>query len=168
MPTIRSPEDGDLPWIDSECGPHGGTPDITRTLPVGGRFSTRQRDIYDVALAALRAGVACVAPGRSVPGLAAWRRPGPLSEGLGALGLMHGDVDEAVAAGAHVFFSAWLGHMLGLDVNDMESLGEDRVGYDRESRRSPLNSGCPDCVWPGGCGPVLSSPWSLVSISFRP
>ncbi len=131
-------EDGDLLLIDSGVrSSRGYASDITRTLPVGGRFSTRQRDIYDVALAALRAGVACVAPG--VPfrdcHVAAART---IVEGLGALGLMHGDVDEAVAAGAHaLFFPHGLGHMLGLDVHDMESLGEDRVGYDREFRRSP-------------------------------
>ncbi len=50
---------------------------------------------------------------------------------------MRGDADEAVAAGAHaLFFPHGLGHMLGLDVHDMESLGEDHVGYDREFRRS--------------------------------
>lgn len=129
--------DGDLLLIDSGVrSALGYASDITRTLPVGGRFSTRQRDIYNVALAALRAGVACVAPG--VPfrdcHVAAART---IVEGLVALGLMHGDIDEAVAAGAHaLFFPHGLGHMLGLDVHDMESLGEDRVGYDRDFQRN--------------------------------
>ena len=57
--------------------------------------------------------------------------------GLQELGLMRGDIEEGVAAGAHaLFFPHGLGHMLGIDVHDMESLGEDFVGYDREFRRN--------------------------------
>jgi Xaa-Pro aminopeptidase len=60
-----------------------------------------------------------------------------LTDGLQALGLMRGDVDEAVAAGAHaLFFPHGLGHMMGLDVHDMEGLGEDRVGYGDAFERS--------------------------------
>ena len=61
-----------------------------------------------------------------------------MTEGLKALGLMKGDVDEAVAAGAHAFFfPCGLGHMMGLDIHDMEGLGEDLVGYDAAVQRSP-------------------------------
>jgi Xaa-Pro aminopeptidase len=57
--------------------------------------------------------------------------------GLHDLGLMRGSVDDAVREGAHaLFFPHGLGHMLGLDVHDMEALGEDNVGYDRETKRS--------------------------------
>ena len=60
-----------------------------------------------------------------------------VAQGLSDLGLMRGDPAEAVASGAHaLFFPHGLGHMLGLDVHDMEALGEDFVGYDEEFRRS--------------------------------
>ena len=129
--------DGDLLLVDSGvCSPLGYASDITRTLPVGGRFSARQRDVYEIVLGAMEAGMERMAPG--VPfldcHLAAAR---VVAEGLAGLGLIRGDLDEAVAAGAHaLFFPHGLGHMLGLDVHDMESLGEDHVGYDREFRRS--------------------------------
>ncbi len=130
-------EDGDLLLVDSGvCSPGGYASDITRTLPVSGAFSSRQRDIYEIVLHAQAAAIGCMAPG--VPflecHLAAAR---VVVEGLGALGLMRGDPAVAVAAGAHaLFFPHGLGHMLGLDVHDMESLGEDHVGYDAEFRRS--------------------------------
>lgn len=61
-----------------------------------------------------------------------------MAEGLVELGLMTGDPAEAVAAGAHaLFFVHGLGHAMGLDVHDLEALGEDRVGYDAEFTRSP-------------------------------
>ena len=128
---------GDLLLVDSGvCSPRGYASDITRTLPVGGTFSPRQRDIYEVVLRAQAVGIACMAPGISFLDchLAAARI---MVEGLSALGLMRGSVDVAVAAGAHALFCPHgLGHMLGLDVHDMESLGEDNVGYDQEFRRS--------------------------------
>ena len=110
--------------------------DITRTLPVGGRFDTRQRELYEVVQRAQQAAIAAVAPGvpfKEVHLLAART----LAGGLKALGLMRGDVAEAVDAGAHALFQqAGLGHMLGLDVHDMENLGEAFVGYDDTSSRS--------------------------------
>ena len=60
-----------------------------------------------------------------------------IAEGLKQIGLMKGDVDEAVAAGAHaLFFPHGLGHMIGLDVHDLENLGENYVGYDDTVQRS--------------------------------
>ena len=60
-----------------------------------------------------------------------------ITDGLKDLGLMQGDTEEAVQAGAHaLFFPHGLGHMIGLDVHDMEGLGEDNVGYDAETTRS--------------------------------
>lgn len=110
--------------------------DITRTIPVSGRFDVRQRDLYTVVLRAQEAAIDAVRPGllfRNVHLLACRL----LAEGLRAMGLMKGDVDEAVAAGAHAaFFPCGLGHMMGLDVHDMEGLGEDYVGYDGAVRRS--------------------------------
>jgi len=130
--------DGDLLLVDSGVlSSMGYASDITRTLPTGGAYTTQQREIYEIVLSAMAAGIAAMAPG--VPflecHLAAAKK---VAEGLSGLGLMRGNVDEAVAAGAHaLFFPHGLGHMLGLDVHDMESLGEDNVGYDDVFRRSP-------------------------------
>ncbi len=116
--------------------PRGYASDITRTLPVGGRFDHRQRDIYEIVLKAQKTAIAAMAPGvrfRDVHLNAA----GVICQGLKEMGIMQGDVDEAVAAGAHaLFFPHGLGHMLGLDAHDMEALGEDHVGYDDATQRS--------------------------------
>jgi Xaa-Pro aminopeptidase len=110
--------------------------DITRTFPVSKKFTTQQRELYELVLNAEEKGIAAVKPGvrfRDIH-LDTARL---LTEGLKAIGLMQGDTEEAVAAGAHaLFFPHGLGHMIGLDVHDMEGLGEDRVGYDDQVTRS--------------------------------
>jgi Xaa-Pro aminopeptidase len=110
--------------------------DITRTCPVDKTFTSQQKDIYQIVLDAEVNAIESLRPGlpyRDVH-LATARR---MAEGLKALGLMRGDLDEAVAQGAHaLFFPHGLGHMLGLDVHDMEDLGEDYVGYSEEVKRS--------------------------------
>ena len=104
--------------------------DITRTIPVSGTFSARQRCIYECVLRAQRAAIDGMKPGllfRDAHLVAARSMVSDLKD----MGLMRGDVDEAVAAGAHaLFFPHGLGHMMGLDVHDLEGLGEDQVGYD--------------------------------------
>jgi len=110
--------------------------DITRTFPVGGKFSTRQKDIYNLVLEANTATIRESLPGRTYREvhLMAARI---IASGLKDLGIMKGDMDEAVAAGAHgLFFPHGLGHMLGLDVHDMEGLGENFVGYSDSIKRS--------------------------------
>lgn len=103
--------------------------DITRTLPIGGTFTSQQRLIYEIVLRAEMGAIAAVKPGvpyRDVH-LDAARS---IAVDLMAAGLMKGDPDAAVAAGAHaLFFPHGLGHMIGLDVHDMENLGEQYVGY---------------------------------------
>lgn len=115
----------------------GYASDITRTIPVGGKFSQRQADIYSIVLDAQQKAIEAVAPGvefRSVHRLASKI----LTSGLRDLGLIKGDPDEAVDAGAHtLFFQCGLGHMMGLDVHDMEALGEDYVGYTDAIKRNP-------------------------------
>jgi Xaa-Pro aminopeptidase len=110
--------------------------DITRTFPVGGSFSSQQRAIYEAVLRAQLGAIEAIRPGvpyRDVH-LGAARS---FAADLSALGLMRGDPDEAVAAGAHaLFFPHGLGHMIGLDVHDMENLGEDIVGYGPGFERS--------------------------------
>lgn len=137
-PTHAALAEGDLMLADGGAhAPHSRyTSDITRTVPVGGRFSERQRAAYSVVLRAQEEAIEACRPGQSfreVHDLAART----LVEGLVDLGLMKGDPDEAVAAGAHaLFFPHGLGHPMGLDVHDMEALGEDRVGYGDEAARS--------------------------------
>jgi len=103
--------------------------DITRTIPASGRFSAQQKEIYEIVLQTQDAAIEALRPGvefRDVHKLASGR----LLTGLQQLGLIKGDCQEALAAGAHaLFFQCGLGHMLGLDVHDMDSLGEDDVGY---------------------------------------
>ncbi len=129
---------GDLMLADAGAvAPGSGyAADITRTSPVGGTFSQRQRGVYETVLAAQEAAIAACRPGvpfADVHRLAAVR----LVEGLVALGLMRGDAEEAVEAGAHaLFFPHGLGHAMGLDVHDLEALGEDRVGYGEGFARS--------------------------------
>ena len=104
--------------------------DLSSAFPVSTTFDPRQKDVYQVVLEAHLAAVAAVKPGRPFREihLLACRT---IAEGMKGLGLMSGDVDEAVAAGAHaMFFQCGLGHMMGLDVHDMENLGEVWVGYD--------------------------------------
>ncbi len=112
--------------------------DITRTTPVGGKFDQKQKDIYEIVLKANTESINATRPGLS--NLELHLMAGKIiAAGLKDLGLMKGDVDEAVAAGAHaLFFPHGLGHMMGLDVHDMEELGENYVGYNDEVKRSDM------------------------------
>jgi Xaa-Pro aminopeptidase len=134
----RRMQKGDLLVYD--CGAESSlhyASDITRTIPVGGAFSQQQKDIYTIVQSAQAQAMAAVRPGaefRTIHLLACRH----LTRGLKDLGLMQGSVEEAVEAGAHaLFFPCGLGHMLGLDVHDMEALSEKKVGYTESIRRSP-------------------------------
>jgi Xaa-Pro aminopeptidase len=108
--------------------------DFTRTMPVSGKFSQKQREIYEIVLAANNRGRELTKPGTTYLSvhLSACE---VIASGLKALGLMKGDVKESVAKGAHALFMPHgFGHMLGLDVHDMEDLGQIYVGYDNEIR----------------------------------
>lgn len=110
--------------------------DITRTTPVGGKFNSKQRDIYEIVLKANTESIKATKPGISNRDLHIMACKIITTE-MKNLGLMKGDVNEAVAAGAHALFMPHgLGHMLGLDVHDMEALGENLIGYNDEVKRS--------------------------------
>jgi Xaa-Pro aminopeptidase len=110
--------------------------DITRTTPVGGKFSQQQKDIYEIVLKANIESIKATRPGISNRDLHFMGCRIIASE-LKDLGLIKGDVDEAVRAGAHALFMPHgLGHLLGLDVHDMEGLGENYIGYNDEVKRS--------------------------------
>ncbi len=110
--------------------------DFTRTMPVNGKFSQRQKEIYNIVLAANEKATAMARPGLAYreAHLAAST---VIADGLKSLGILKGDTAEIVAAGAHALFMPHgLGHQMGLDVHDMEDLGETFVGYDDAVQRS--------------------------------
>jgi Xaa-Pro aminopeptidase len=128
-------QNGRLLLVDAgaEIGSHYAS-DFTRTVPVNGKFTQKQREIYEIVLAANNRGRELTMPGSTYLSvhLAAAE---VIASGLKEIGLMKGDVKEAVRNGAHALFMPHgLGHMLGLDVHDMEDLGQIYVGYDDETR----------------------------------
>ncbi len=128
---------GDMAVNDSGAeSPLHYASDITRTIPVGGNFSKRQKEIYAIVLSAQEKAIEAVKPGVEFRGIHLLAC-GALTSGLKDLGLMKGDIEQAVRAGAHtLFFQCGLGHMLGLDVHDMEGLGEEFVGYTDTIKRN--------------------------------
>jgi Xaa-Pro aminopeptidase len=129
---------GDMAVNDSGAeSPLHYASDITRTIPVSGKFSQRQKEIYTIVLNAQEKAIEAVKPGvefRDIHLLACRE----LASALKDLGLMKGDIEQAVHAGAHtLFFQCGLGHMLGLDTHDMEGLGEEYVGYTDKIKRNP-------------------------------
>ncbi len=115
--------------------PMGWAADVTRTWPVSGKFSSTQRDIYDVVLAAHDACIDKIRPGVEYEEihLCACRA---IAEGLVDLGILQGNPEELVNVDAHaLFFPHGIGHLLGLDVHDMEDLG-DLAGYEAGRERS--------------------------------
>ena len=108
--------------------------DLSSTFPVDPVFTARQKTIYEIVMASYDKAVATLAPG--VPNrevhFAAAR---VIAEGMKDLGLMKGNLEDALEAGAHaMFFPCGVGHMMGLDVHDMEDLGEVWVGYDGQPK----------------------------------
>ena len=128
---------GRMMVVDAGCetGMHYAS-DLTRTVPVGLKFNARQKAVYEAVLQANLKAIEAIKPGvlyRDIHLHAA----SVMVDALKAIGLMKADTREAVAAGAHsLFFPHGLGHMMGLDVHDMENLGQIHVGYDDEIRPS--------------------------------
>ena len=133
-PSDAKLEDGRLVLCDAGCELNDYCSDHTRTMPVNGKFTQRQLEIYkiveechDYVLNVAKPGVKYMDVHFAVCRL--------MTERLKELGLMKGDTDEAVAAGAHaMFLPHGLGHMMGMDVHDMEGLGQIYVGFDEETR----------------------------------
>ena len=110
--------------------------DHTRTLPTGGKFTQKQKDIYTIVLAANDYAREAARPGISYRDIHLGAAK-IIVQGLKNIGLVHGDVDEMVAAGVQgLFMPHGLGHNMGLDVHDMEDLGENHVGYDPDQVRA--------------------------------
>lgn len=128
---------GDILVLDSGAeSPLHYASDITRTFPVNGKFSPIQKALYEIVLKANTEVIAMMKPGLPHRDchMAAVKI---IAQGMKDLGYMKGNVDEAVKAGAHALFMPHgLGHQIGLDVHDMEGLGENYVGYDSKYKRS--------------------------------
>jgi len=129
-------KDGQLLLIDAGVeSPKYYASDITRTYPVSGRFSAVQAEVYEIVLRSQMAAIGLIRPGSDYKDVH-MQVCRVMVDGLKAIGLMKGNTEDAVSAGAHaLFFPHGLGHMMGLDVHDMEDLG-DLVGYSKERRRS--------------------------------
>jgi Xaa-Pro aminopeptidase len=128
-------KEGDLFLID--CGaetPMGYAGDLSSTMPVSGKLDARQKEIYDLTLVMHQGAIDMLKPG--VPFIEVYYQACRIMvNGLNDLGLMKGNTEDALVAGAHaMFFQCGLGHQMGLDVHDMEDLGEVYVGYDGQSK----------------------------------
>lgn len=127
-------EEGRLVLCDAGCELDDYCSDHTRTMPVSGRFTQQQREIYSIVETCHDHVLQLAKPGVRYMDvhLAVCRL---MTERLKDIGLMKGDVDEAVEAGAHaLFLPHGLGHMMGMDVHDMENLGQKYVGFNGETR----------------------------------
>ena len=133
-PSDAKLEDGRLVLCDAGCELDDYCSDHTRTMPVNGKFTQRQLEIYSIVEACHDYVLEMAKPGVKYMDVhfAVCKM---MTERLKELGLMKGDTDEAVAAGAHaMFLPHGLGHMMGMDVHDMEGLGQIYVGFDEETR----------------------------------
>ena len=133
-PSDAKLEDGRLVLCDAGCELDDYCSDHTRTMPVNGKFTQRQLEIYKIVEACHDYVLNVAKPGVKYMDVhfAVCRL---MTERLKEIGLMKGDTDEAVAAGAHaMFLPHGLGHMMGMDVHDMEGLGQIYVGFDEETR----------------------------------
>ena len=131
----RTLEAGGLFLLDAGAETvRGYAGDLTSTFPIGRTYDGRQKTVYSIVLEAGKAAVRTIRPG--VPYREAhFAAARTIAAGLKDLGLMRGDMEAAVAAGAHaLFFPHGIGHQMGLDVHDMESLGEVNVGYDGQPK----------------------------------
>ena len=128
-------KEGDMLLLDAGAETAMGyAGDMSSTIPASKMFTAKQRDVYDIQVASHLTAVNALQPGiyfKDIYDMTAKT----ICEGLKSLGLMKGDCEEAVRLGAHaLFFPHGLGHMMGLDVHDMENLGEEWVGYGGEPK----------------------------------
>ena len=133
-PSDNKLEDGRLVLCDAGCELDDYCSDHTRTMPVNGKFTQRQLEIYSIVEACHDYVLEVAKPGVKYQDVhfAVCRL---MTDCLKELGLMKGDTEEAVRAGAHaMFLPHGLGHMMGMDVHDMEGLGQIYVGFDDETR----------------------------------
>ena len=128
-------KEGDMLLLD--CGAEtamGYAGDLSSTMPVSASFTERQRDIYNIVLESHNASIEMLAPGIPFKDVY-YESCRVIVNGMKYLGLMKGNTEEAIHSGAHaMFFPCGVGHQMGLDVHDMENLGEVYVGYGGEPK----------------------------------
>ncbi|MFK8057676.1 MAG: aminopeptidase P family protein [Saprospiraceae bacterium] len=124
-------KEGDMFLLDAGAETANGyCGDLSSTIPVSGKFTSRQADIYNICLDSHNAAIEMLKPGISFKDVH-FQAARVIIDGLKDLGIMKGDTEDAIVHGAHaLFFPCGTGHMMGLDVHDMEDLGEVYVGYD--------------------------------------
>jgi Xaa-Pro aminopeptidase len=128
-------KDGDMFLLDAGAETAMGyCADLSSTVPVNGKFTNSQRDIYNICLDSHNTSIKMLKPG--IPFVEVYYESvRVIITGLQDLGLMRGNVEDAITNGAHaLFFPCGLGHMMGLDVHDMEDMGEVIVGYGGEPK----------------------------------
>jgi len=128
---------GDLLLVDAGAETEMGyAGDMTRTFPIGQKFTDIQKTLYQIVLDSHLKAIEALKPGVSFKEVHLIASK-TLVSGLKELGLMKGDMDDAVHQGAHaMFFQCGLGHLMGLDVHDMENLGEENIGYAPDMKKS--------------------------------
>ncbi|MBK3518308.1 aminopeptidase P family protein [Carboxylicivirga marina] len=128
-------KDGELFLLDAGAETSMGyAGDMSSTFPTGKSFTSRQKDIYQVALNSHEKAISMLKPGVAFKEIYL-ESAREVMRGMKDLGFVKGNIDDAVACGAHaMFFPCGLGHMMGLDVHDMEDLGEQYVGYHNEAK----------------------------------
>ncbi len=110
--------------------------DITRTFPVSGKFTSIQKEVYEIVLISQLVAISEIKPGVNYKTVHL-KTAEVITEGLKALGLLKGNTKSIIEAGAHaLFFPHGVGHLMGLDVHDMENYGENNLGYDAKNKRS--------------------------------
>ena len=128
-------KDGDLFLLD--CGAEtamGYAGDLSSTMSVSTSYTVHQKDVYNITLASHNAAIEMLAPGIPFKDVY-YQACRIIVDGMKDLDLMKGDIEEAIQAGAHaIFFPCGLGHQMGLDVHDMEDLGEVYVGYEGKAK----------------------------------
>ncbi|AKK74150.1 Xaa-Pro aminopeptidase [Chryseobacterium gallinarum] len=139
---LNTLREGDLFLNDSGAETAMGyASDLTRTFPVSPAFTTRQKELYEVVLNAFNNAQRLLKPGIRFKDIHL-KAAQHLVEGLVDLGLMKGNPEDAVNNHAHtLFFQCGLGHMMGLDVHDMEDLGEQYIGYTEEEPKDTQTFG---------------------------
>ncbi|MBI9068195.1 MAG: aminopeptidase P family protein [Salinivirgaceae bacterium] len=124
-------KDGQLFLLD--CGAEtemGYAGDLSSTFPVGKTFTPEQKEIFNIALAGHEAAIDMLKPGVEFKEVY-YQSARTIMEGMKSMGFVKGNIEDALINGAHaMFFPCGLGHMMGLDVHDMEDLGEVYVGWD--------------------------------------
>lgn len=139
---LNTLKEGDLFLNDSGAETAMGyAGDLTRTFPVSKAFTTKQKEIYEIVLNSFNNAHNLLKPGVKFKDIY-FKASEYLVEGLVDLGLMKGNPEEAVKNNAHtLFFQCGLGHMMGLDVHDMEDLGEQYIGYTEEEPKDTKTFG---------------------------